>query len=107
MFVMAKAAELRADDLVFADLRRRKVGRRGPGRGQSPAVCAVRGRRRNVDIFGMHEQLNLPVDRHIELRGHDIVARLDVVRRVETEEVRVASSILSGCSGPNFPSTPG
>src|ERR1700730_18314666 len=87
---MAKSAELRADDFVFAGLCRRKVDRKVQAGDKVLLYAQLADVEGMSDILGVHEQLNFPVDRHIKLRRDDVVARLDVVRRVETEEIRIA-----------------
>src|SRR5258708_34426316 len=99
---MPESAELRADDFVLANLCRRKVDCKVQARHKVLLYAQLANVKGMSDIFGMHQQLNFPVDRHIKLAGNDVVARLDIIRGVEAEEIGIAFVNFVGMQRPEL-----
>src|SRR6516162_2418855 len=100
---MAEAAQLGANDFVFADLRRGEVkGKVKPGNKVllDAKLANVEGM---TDVFRVQQKLHLAVHGHNQRAGHNIVASRDVIGRVEAEIVLIALVDLVGMDCAELP----
>src|SRR5215469_15165485 len=100
---MAEAAQLRANDFVFADLRRGEVkGKVEPGNEVllDAKLANVEGM---TDVFGVHQKLHLAVHGHNQLAGHNVVPSRYVIGRIEAEIVLIALVYLVGMDCAELP----
>src|ERR1700722_5840336 len=94
--VMPKAAELGADDLIFANFRGGEMDRHIQSRDKVLLNAQLRNKEGMSHILGMHEHVNLAVHRNRHLRGDDIVFRILIVRGIQTEKVGIGFADLFG-----------
>src|SRR5215472_2842197 len=99
---MAEAAQLGANDFVFADFCRGEVkGKVEPGNEVllDAKLANVEGM---TDVFGVHQKLHLAVHGHNQLAGHNVASRY-VIGRIEAEIVLIALVYLVGMDCAELP----
>jgi len=84
---VTKTAELRANNLVSANLRRREVYGEIKARHEILLNTQLAHKEGVSDIFRMHQQANFPVHGYRHLGSHNVVFGVGIVGRIQPEEV--------------------